>query len=619
MNFKLSISISVFLFLLLKCFSIPIETNKKNLTETLNDSGLFYMDKGEYIKSLTFFNEALSISKNSSDLLLTSTLLNNIGIVYYYKGDYQICLNHYLESLEICKEIGDDEKIGKSLLNTGIVYKKIGNYDKSIELLLDAVLVFEGLQIPKEQASCFNTIANIQTKQKDYVESLKYHFKSLKLYKEINYQKGIASSLNNIGTTYKYLDSLNLALEYYQKSLLIKVKLDNQDLLSTSYLNIGKLYIDLNQIKKAREHIQQSILINIEIGDKNGICLGYIALGELNLKLKKYDNAKDILFKGLLVSNQVESAQTRLDIYEFLRKLYVEIGDFSKAIEYYDNYNDLKDSIFNIEKTSALNELKERYETEKREQEISSLKSIESIQKKSLKAKTKFIVLLSSGLFIISILVIISIHAYYAKKRAHIKIQTLSQEKSHRIKNNLQTAATLLSKQSKYIKDEYAKEAILESKLRIQAISLIDRFLQENNDSLMLNLDEYIRLLIHAIFNNYKSSGMESLLSFELEKIKIDAEKVLPIGLIVNEIVTNALKYAFPDNPSPSLVIKLHIINKKIYLKMSDNGKGFPLDIEAKETESLGMELIHKMVKQLKGDIDIINKQGVHFAIAFKK
>jgi hypothetical protein len=135
----------------------------------------------------------------------------------------------------------------------------------------------------------------------------------------------------------------------------------------------------------------------------------------------------------------------------------------------------------------------------------------------------------------------------------------------------------------------------------------------------MLSLDKYIQILVQAIFNNYAPSNIENSLRFELEKIKIDAEKVLPIGLIVNEIITNALKYAFPENPSPTLVIKLNILNKRIYLNISDNGKGLPLDYEAKETRSLGMELIQKMVKQLKGTVDIFNNKGVHYTISFKE
>ncbi|TDO20289.1 sensor histidine kinase [Pedobacter duraquae] len=193
----------------------------------------------------------------------------------------------------------------------------------------------------------------------------------------------------------------------------------------------------------------------------------------------------------------------------------------------------------------------------------------------------------------------------------------LIKEVQHRVKNNLQMVTSLLYSQSVYLEDDAAIQAIKDSLRRMQAMSLIHQKLYQDNDTGTISMPEYIDDLVKYL---HESFDADNHIVFEqsIAPVVLDVSQVIPVGLIFTESIVNAIKYAFlkgqqgivqlwlgPDGPA-------HLL-----LKISDNGRGLPAGLGAKEHNSFGLDLIQGLAKQLKGSFQIENNNGVHITVRF--
>jgi len=196
--------------------------------------------------------------------------------------------------------------------------------------------------------------------------------------------------------------------------------------------------------------------------------------------------------------------------------------------------------------------------------------------------------------------------------------EILLREIHHRVKNNLQIISTLLELQCDQIKDEEVMELYRESENRIQSIALIHENLYQSDDLASIQIDEYINNLLNDLMNSY---GIESSvnLNIDVDKITLGIETAIPCGLIINELVSNSLKYAFPNGTSGNIYLSLKEKDDGTFkLLINDDGSAFPSDFEEKKNRTLGLQLVNNLVKQLDGDLDF-NKEKKEFKINFKE
>lgn len=196
--------------------------------------------------------------------------------------------------------------------------------------------------------------------------------------------------------------------------------------------------------------------------------------------------------------------------------------------------------------------------------------------------------------------------------------EILVKEIHHRVKNNLMIISSLLNLQSRYITDEKALDIFKESQNRAQSMALIHERLYKTDSTRRIEFDEYIHNLATDLFHTYRISP-EISLDIDLEPVKLDVNSAIPLGLIVNELVTNSLKYAFPGGKG-KLSIKFHGLNgDEFELVISDNGVGFPEDLDFRKVDSMGLQLVNNLTKQLDGKIDLDRSHGTKFNIKFKE
>lgn len=198
--------------------------------------------------------------------------------------------------------------------------------------------------------------------------------------------------------------------------------------------------------------------------------------------------------------------------------------------------------------------------------------------------------------------------------------EVLLKEIHHRVKNNLQVISSLLRLQSRYIEDENVMEMLKESQNRVRSMALVHEHLYQSKDLSRIDFSEYIRNLASHIFKAYEVKTRGVKLNVKVVPVFLNIDTVVPCGLIINELVSNSLKYAFPEESLGDIFIDLnydHNNENKFILQVGDNGIGFPEGLDYKNSGSLGLRLVFSLVRQLKGEIERVNAVGTVFKITF--
>lgn len=203
--------------------------------------------------------------------------------------------------------------------------------------------------------------------------------------------------------------------------------------------------------------------------------------------------------------------------------------------------------------------------------------------------------------------------------------EVLLKEIHHRVKNNLQVISSLLNLQSRSIQDAETRTLFQDSQNRIQSIAFIHEKLYQSRDLAQVDFSQYLQTLCLHLFRSYGTSPHRISLNIQIKDIFLSVDTAIPCGLIVNELVCNALKHGFPPNGMGAIEITLDRTfqegddhsKREFMMRVRDNGVGFPNEVDFRKTRSLGMQLINTLVKQLKGTIELDNSSGTAFQIVF--
>lgn len=202
-------------------------------------------------------------------------------------------------------------------------------------------------------------------------------------------------------------------------------------------------------------------------------------------------------------------------------------------------------------------------------------------------------------------------------ERSLAEKELLLKEIHHRVKNNLMIISSLLSLQSSQVNDEETMDLFRESENRARSMALIHERLYRSEDLKNIDLAEYLGRLASEIFRSY-SADSRIRMNLEIDELRVDVETAVPLGLIVNELLTNAVKHAFPDGEG-TVTVSLRRRNSRVILEVSDDGKGFPEDIDWESSPSLGLQLVRSLTEQIDGEVEMISDGGTTFRITFKE
>ena len=276
--------------------------------------------------------------------------------------------------------------------------------------------------------------------------------------------------------------------------------------------------------------------------------------------------------------------------------------------------NQLMDSIVNSEKAASLSATREREKEAALNAALgreNNLRTNELIKEKKIRS----ILITGVSLLLLAGGVILFQYRRQRTKSAVIQkqaddLQVLMKEIHHRVKNNLQVISSLLDLQSMTIADNQASEAVKEGKNRVQSMALIHQNLYSEGNIKGIRTKEYISNLLQSLCDSYNISNDKVRVNTQIDDLNLDVDTMIPLGLVLNELVSNSLKYAFKDGQQGELSIVLKEQPEHLLLKVSDNGIGYPDGMNLKEGKSFGMKMIRAFAQKLKAKLDMYNNNG---------
>ena len=204
------------------------------------------------------------------------------------------------------------------------------------------------------------------------------------------------------------------------------------------------------------------------------------------------------------------------------------------------------------------------------------------------------------------------------KKSLQVK-DMLLKEIHHRVKNNLMVISSLLNLQSRCIKDEASKSIFKDSQNRARSMAMIHELLYQSSDLKSINFGNYINKLTNELCSVYITDPNKIKLNMDIGDIMLDINTAIPLGLIVNELVSNSMKHAFPNNKQGKIDIKFNLDNCNYSMIVSDNGVGFTQDYNIENSDSLGLKIVNSLTEQIDGEIKIEISNGSKFILNFKE
>jgi len=195
--------------------------------------------------------------------------------------------------------------------------------------------------------------------------------------------------------------------------------------------------------------------------------------------------------------------------------------------------------------------------------------------------------------------------------------EILLREVHHRVKNNMQVISSILNLQSSYVKDSYALNLLKECQNRIKSMAFIHESLYQTKNFESVNFSEYVTVLTKNLVHTYSINTKKIKLILTLHKLFLNLDLSIPCGLIINEIISNSLKYAFPNNRDGIIFVNLTVNKKNVKIEVGDNGVGIPQKVDVKNTQTLGLQLVDTLVEQINGTLKLNRNKGTIFSIEF--
>ncbi len=528
------------------------------------------------------------------------------------------------EALTLAQKIGNKKQQAFAYGYIGRALSNVGNYVDAIEAFTNSASLFNEMNLSSNEAFALASIGVIFSKNGDLTNSIRYYRDALNVFKSKADTLQIATSFLNIGEGYRLAGLIDSAQIYYLYADSMFRKIDNsnetaKDNLAIISGNLGIIYAHKGNYSQAQKKLFDAYSYFFDINDFYRASVYVGELGKLNIIQKNYQTGENLLHQSLdLAKNESNKEQIR-DMNLQLSDYYQQIGKHNKALKHYKCYKAYDDTLKNVENVRKMEQMQSLFQLNKKDDEIESLNRINILQR-------KLAYFLSAGVVFFLVFVFLLINSNRKISRAvrvisHQKdlVETKEQEKAlllrelnHRVKNNLQMVASLLSLHARQLKGHPAADALLAGKYRVEALTLIHQKLYRADVDTVIDITAYIKELADNLILNF---GHDFELVLKLEPFLMKIDKAIPLGLVVNELITNSLKYGRNADGESLLKIELKKYTDEVFIHIRDKGVGLPDNFDLSKTHSFGLKLVHSLIKQLGGVIEYKSEAGTHWII----
>src|ERR1700754_1915171 len=521
--------------------------------------------------------------------------LSLLGRLFYEQGDYKQALNYELLSLRGATNSSDDNirLICQINDNIGYTYIKLNENQKALQYFMQSLRIAE---LEKDNGTIYLLAANVAD-----------------AYLKLNAPLDAMKFFQHIARTYPMPSQQQYESGDFGFSL--------------TYLNI---YMALKQYDKAKFYCEQLIRhTNNPNINLYSLSLDYELIARYYIGTANYEKAQFYLTKDKEIVDSLKNLSGISQNYKLWFSLDTASGKYKKAITNLMEANRVKDSIFDETKSKQIAQLEVEFQTEKKEAQINFLSQKAVLESTKVKQADFVRNVTVAGVILLLIIAGLLYKQSSLRKKSNVivtnkneqlqrlltEMEWLLKEVHHRVKNNLHTVICLLESQARYLEED-ALRAIESSQNRIFAMSLIHQKLYQSDDIGAIEVDVYIAELTHYLSESF---GVPSNVSIhlQLEKVMLNLSQAIPLGLIINEAVTNALKYAFPNRRTGQITIELKLSDGNIQILIADNGVGMPKLSSSGLPKSLGLDLIRGLTSELQGTVHFESNAGTRILVCF--
>jgi two-component sensor histidine kinase len=636
-------------------------------------AGRIYCSKHNFAKGDEYTGKALALFLDHHLWQDAAETYLNKEEFYVASGgqDLKVRIGYYEQGWPLFVKAGAKKRAGEALQALGDFYQLTEDNLKALERLKLALSLFQSTNYPLLQ-STYDLLGYVNWKKDNFSEALKYAQLAVKTAEAVgDSTMQLCTIYNRIGLIYYATYKYPQANYYYKKALNIAERHhDNSALmlaanLSSSFITQNKpaealelltetqkkhpklepeyrigfdvlfvsVYCSLKRYPEARSYFQK-ILDVYHSPDQGGPMKNLV----LNGITRYYVTVKQFAQAGQYVPEFIKTSRLlpnkRPLLFAYQRAYMVDSAErkYDAAFKSYQRYVKLKDSVFESAKNRQIQQLQVEFDSKQKEKENVSLKSERLLQVNKVKQANYIRNLTLAGIIVLLILIASLYYSYRVNKRnsqaiseKNLSLNQLVTEKEwllkeihHRVKNNLQIVMGLLQRQSAYINNDEALAAIQNSENRMHAIALIHQKLYQSENLDLIYMPGYIDEMISYLKD---SCGLDNRILFkkQVDEIYLDVSQAVPLGLILNEAITNAIKYAYPDDKTGTICVSLLISNgANNQLMVSDNGPGLPANFNINKVDSLGINLMKGLTNQLGGVFTIGGKQGCSIHVEFR-
>ncbi|WP_162238743.1 histidine kinase dimerization/phosphoacceptor domain -containing protein [Pedobacter sp. Leaf194] len=638
--------------------------------------GKSYFKTGNVKEGITILNSLIASCEEKNDLRMQAKGYDYLGTYLPLSAQtIGIKLNSFIKSSKLYNRMHNIRGEINALQNLGYLFFVVKDWAKAETSSLRALELQQSIGF-KHTHYTTDFLAFIADFKGNRTENLKYGLSSIKSSQATKDSLGLGYFYKRIGDSRFTYNDPKTRLAWYKQSLVqllrngersslypvihsisyetIEAGKSSQAIIETkdyiqkfpprtlpdsmlAYQALGEGYYAVKNYKMA-----EKLLLEVErmgkrinpLASERFRTFNAFKLGHFYLLTKNYKKAKYYLelFKA---SSSEMPLNTSADAEMYMYKVDSALGNTQLAVKHLKDFLEVNSKVLDQSQTRIVENLRMQYQTAQKEMDIKLLKQETVMQKKQSSLIRLVAITVLTMAFLIIVLLL---NQYRIKKRQKEEIdeknkvlqhtisekddllvskQWLLKEVHHRVKNNLHTVISLLESQAHYLKGD-ALKAIQNSEHRIYAMSLIHQKLYQEDDVKTIDIKVYLTEFISYLKDSF---GTYSFIKFliEIEPIRFGVSRAIPIGLIVNEAVTNAIKYAFPDMEKGIILIRLVENEEGIELTIKDNGIGLnPMNL-ASDSQSLGLRLMRGLAGDLGGVIKISGKDGAEIKVSFER
>lgn len=576
-----------------------------------------YLTKGQLFRqqrkmdeSLQMYNKTLAIAQELKDVALQAKTYSSLATYYSHLANFDSSVSLHLRAIRLNKSIGYNQANMGSYTNLGVHFTRKKQYKKAVFYLKNALHIADSVHNDIMRASIKIELAMTYLNLEQYDKSQFFLTSAIK----------IAKKTENVRAVYNYYrvsadlakmrkDSHQKIINYYDSTLTYAHIGKDVHGIYYAQLNLGQEYMRHNNYDGAQIYLDSAYKICKNVKYDEGEAMTLLELGRISV-------LKGEVKKGVRL---IKTAKSKLgSIHKTYPEHFVNIttalanaGEYKLAYEELSDYYSISDSVFLKNSSLKVEAAEQKYEAEKKEKEILQYKSNQTEQANRIRLLT------GSSL---ALLLLFGVFGFYYRrnKKQKDKIVALQKELHHRVDNNLAIIDEFIDRTKETVKDKNLLDELSNLQNRVGSINEVHRMLYQEDDITSISLKKYIQTLGEQIQTIFKKDNVNINVSIP-ESSRMTTENSVPLGLIVNEFITNSFKYAFNNITRPEISISASESSNELVVSLKDNGIGFNHNNQNENVESYGTDIMSLLAKQMKATYLFDGKDGVSLTLRIPK